>query len=38
MAAITCGALHNAYIAMPETIPGRDAWTWEAERETGTPA
>jgi peptidoglycan/xylan/chitin deacetylase (PgdA/CDA1 family) len=38
MAAITYGALHDAYIARPETIPGRDAWTWEAELETGAPA
>ena len=32
MAATTYGALHDAYSALPEMIPGRSAWTWDTER------
>jgi peptidoglycan/xylan/chitin deacetylase (PgdA/CDA1 family) len=33
MVATTYGALYDAYSTRPETIPGRDAWTWEEEAE-----
>ncbi len=32
MVATTYGALYDAYSASPETVPGRDAWTWEEEQ------
>jgi peptidoglycan/xylan/chitin deacetylase (PgdA/CDA1 family) len=37
IATTTYGALYDAYSALPETVPGRNAWTWEAERETEKP-
>ncbi len=37
MATTTYGALHGAYSALRETVPGRDAWRWETEQGTGKP-
>ncbi len=31
----TYTALHKQYAAAPESVPGRDAWTWESERLSG---
>jgi peptidoglycan/xylan/chitin deacetylase (PgdA/CDA1 family) len=33
MTSTTYGALHEAYTTFPEIVPGRDAWTWEEQKD-----
>ena len=37
MATTTYGALYGTYSALRETVPGRNAWTWEMEQKTEKP-